>query len=340
MSTARYPVAPARYVGPLGHPSGGIPLRPLSFGEILGGAAGMFRRNPRSILAVSALFVTLQQVLVVAAQLLTRDIPTRIELASGSTQLSTVGSLGAVLGLVASAVVGAVLTGMIVVFVAEDMLGQRLGVGDVWRRVRPRLVALIAVSLLAGVLSVLGLFLLVVPGAILWSAWALTTPAMLLERLGPFQALRRSWRLAWPDILRVFLIRLVAFLLALLILYVIAAPFALVGVLIADSGTATADDQASTLVLAFAVVGSVLGGIIAKPFGAGVLALLYVDRRMRAEGLDVALELQLRQRRRMPSASQGQPGPVDLPPLADAGLGRWSGPVPVSGGPPPAAGTP
>jgi hypothetical protein len=334
------PPGPLRSPDQLGQVSRGVPLRPLSVGEILGGAAGIFRRNPRSVLPVSALLVTLQQLLVVAAQLLTREVPTRIDLASGGAQLSLAGGLGAVVGLFLSSIVGAVLTGMIVVLVAEDALGHRLGVGDVWRRVRPRLAALIGVSLVVGVLSVLGLFLLLVPGAILWSAWALTTPVLLLERSGPIQALRRSWQLAWPDILRVFSIRLVAFLLGLFILYVIAAPFLLIGALIADPGSASGDDQAPLVALAFAVVGSIVGGIIARPFGAGVLALLYVDRRMRAEGLDVALELQLRQRRRPPPATAGQPGRGDLPALSDGGPGRWSEPVPVPGVPSPAAGMP
>jgi hypothetical protein len=293
-----------------------VPLRPLSFGEILGGATGILRRSPRTVVPLCLLLGTLQQVLVLAAQLLTREIPTRVDIASGSVALSLAGGLGAVLGLLLSATVGAVLTGMIVVLTADDMLGRRVGIGELWRRVRPRLAALIGVSLLAGVLSVLALFLLVLPGMLLWSAWALATPALLLERLGPIRALRRSWQLAIPDLLRVFAIRLVAFLLALSILYLIAAPFLIVGALLSDPGGAPADSQAPVVTLALAIVGSIIGGVIARPFGAAVLALLYLDRRMRAEGMDIALQLQLRQQRRGSPTAAGQPVRADLPALA------------------------
>jgi hypothetical protein len=341
------PAAALRSADQFGQAAGAVPLRPLSFGEILGGAADIFRRNPRSILPTAALLVTLQQTLVVAAQLLTRDVPTRVDVANGTAELSLTGGLGALLGLVLSAIVGAVLTGMIVILVAEDMLGQRLDIGELWRRVRPRVAALVGVSLLAGVLSVLALFLLVLPGVILWTAWTLAVPAMLLERLNPVRALRRSWQLAWPDFFRVFFVRLVAFLLGTFVLYVIAAPFLIIGALIANSGSAPADDQAPLVALAFAVAGSIVGGLIAKPFGAAVLVLLYLDRRMRAEGMDVALSLHLRQRRRAPATVAGQPARVDLPALANPGPGSWARPVPgngevapSSGGPPATAGAP
>jgi hypothetical protein len=277
--------------------------------------------------------VTLQQVLLVAMLLLSRDVPSRTDLASGVGQLNLVGGVGAVLGLLVSSVVGAVLTGMVVVLVAEDLLGQRLGLGEVWSRVQARLFAVVGVSLLTTVLAVLGLALLLVPGAILWAGWALSVPALLLERLGPFQAMRRSWQLAWPDVLRVFGIRVLAVLLGLVILYVIATPFSALGAVASDGGGAATEEQASPLLLFLAAVGSILGGIIMRPFVAAVLALLYLDRRMRAEGMDLVLHLQLRQRRQ-PLTWPGQQERSDLPALIDTGAGRIVGPVPATGGPP------
>lgn len=329
------PPAPRRSADQSGHPFGEMPLRPLTAGEILGGASGIFRRHPRSVLGIAALLVTLQEVLAAAIQLLTADIPTSIDLTAGA-QLNLSGGLGALIGLLVSTVVGAVLTGMIVVLTAEDTLGRGLGLGEVWQRVAPRLVALTGLALMVGVLAVLGLFLLLIPGLILWSAWALATPALLLERLGPVRAMRRSWQLAWPDLLRVFAIRFVGVLLSLVILYAIATPFLVIGALIDNSNTGSGD-SAAVWALVFTLIGSILGGIIARPFNAGVVALLYVDRRMRAEGLDVALQLQ--QRRRTPPVATGQPSRADLPALTDLGP-RWAGPAPVGGGLPPAAGAP
>lgn len=333
------PAMPGRPVEQPGAPEGPVALRPLGVGEILGTAAGIFRRNASTVLPTALLLVTLQQVLLVAMLLLSRDVPSRTDLASGVDQLNLIGGLGAILGLLVSSVVGAVLTGMVVVLVAEDLLGQRLGIGEVWNRVQARLLALVGVSLLTTVLSILGLALLLVPGAILWAGWALSVPALLLERLGPIQAMRRSWQLAWPDVLRVFGIRLLAFLLGLVILYVIATPFSALGALASSGGGAAADEQASPLLLFLAAVGSILGGIIMRPFVAAVLALLYLDRRMRAEGMDLVLHLQLRHRRQ-PLFGPGQQQRSDLPALSDPGPGWAGGPVPASGGYPPAVGTP
>ncbi|MEN3362504.1 MAG: hypothetical protein V7637_6486 [Mycobacteriales bacterium] len=333
------PSATGRGAEQSGLPVGLLPLRPLSFGEILGGAGGIFRRSPGPVLAVALLLVTLQQVALVVSVLLLQGVPTDVGFAPGF-DLSAVSGLSAVLGLFVSTLVGAVLTAMIVVLVTEDMLGQRLGLGELWGRVRSRLVAVIAVSLLTTVLSTLGLVLLLVPGAMLWAGWALVVPALMVERLGPIKAMRRSWQLAWPDVLRVFAVRLVGFLFGLFLFYIVALPFELLGFVATDDSGTTADNQGSLLVLMLAAVGSLLGGILMRPFLAAVLALLYLDRRMRAEGMDVVLNLQFRQRRYPPAVPPDQPARSDLPALTDPGLGRWAGPVPVSGGPPPAAGTP
>ena len=42
--------------------------------------------------------------------------------------------------------------------------------------------------------------------------------------------------------------------------------------------------------LVLSAIGTGIASLVVAPFSAGVTALLYVDRRMRAEGLDVALQ--------------------------------------------------
>ncbi len=45
----------------------------------------------------------------------------------------------------------------------------------------------------------------------------------------------------------------------------------------------------STLSLFGSTLGAIVGGTLTAPFTAGVTALLYIDRRMRIEGLDLEL---------------------------------------------------
>jgi hypothetical protein len=58
----------------------------------------------------------------------------------------------------------------------------------------------------------------------------------------------------------------------------------------------------TAVVLTIGVLGSIAAGMITAPFLAGVLALLYLDRRMRAEGLDLVLRWHARASTR-PSAA-------------------------------------
>ena len=48
---------------------------------------------------------------------------------------------------------------------------------------------------LAGLLTLVGLMLLIVPGLILSTLWFVGLPACIVERLGPWTSLRRSWEL-------------------------------------------------------------------------------------------------------------------------------------------------
>lgn len=124
---------------------------------------------------------------------------------------------------------------------------------------------------LFGLLLVLAVFL--VGTALVY----LTVPILLVERLRPVAAVRRSVELVRPQLLRVVGLVLVAVLLLSVIggvLGVVAFPLILVGGRIAQVGTA---------------IVSVLSYVITVPFEANIALLLYVDARVRAEGLDVAV---------------------------------------------------
>src|SRR5262249_50734443 len=60
-----------------------------------------------------------------------------------------------------------------------------------WRRFLP----IIGLSLIAGLLTVLAMFLLIVPGFILYTMWFVGFPVCVVERLGPWRSLRRSQEL-------------------------------------------------------------------------------------------------------------------------------------------------
>ena len=86
---------------------------------------------------------------------------------------------------------------------------------------------------------------------------------------------------------RVLGIRALTFLVASVVANAVAIPFSIAGQVILAGTPSTA-----TLLLgtAIASVGSAIGQIITAPFNAGVIVLLYTDRRMRAEAFDLVLQ--------------------------------------------------
>jgi hypothetical protein len=284
-----------------------IPLRPLGIGDLLDGTFNTIRRNPRATVGLAALLVTLQQVLAVGFQLVTDGLPTLGAFAEQAFSFQTLGGFGGLAGTLLAAVVGAVLTGMLVVVVSDDVIGRQVSASDVWRRIRPRVWALLVAAAIAGILPYLGLIFLVAPGLILWAAWALTTPALVLEGLGPFAALRRSWQLAWPDLVRVWWVRTLSVVVGTLMQLLIAIPFTVAGaiVVVANGAEDDAGSVVTVVVLVLSVLGAIAAGTVTAPFLAGVLALLYLDRRMRAEGLDLVLRRQLRTAGQRPAVGSG-----------------------------------
>lgn len=92
-------------------------------------------------------------------------------------------------GLVGSAV----LTGMLVALVADTQDGRGdAGVKKLAGALRPVLGRLIVVSFVAGVGEVLGLLLVVIPGLILFTTWAVYAPVVVLEHPPGLEALARS----------------------------------------------------------------------------------------------------------------------------------------------------
>ncbi|HEX5591957.1 MAG TPA: hypothetical protein VFX35_01270 [Solirubrobacterales bacterium] len=128
------------------------------------------------------------------------------------------------LGLVVSLAVGTLYQGMVVELV-RDVQDGRLdsSVGDLMRSVLPVLGPLIGAGILAGIGIAAGLFLLIVPGLILLTMWAVIAPVIVVEHRGVFDAFGRSRQLVkdqgWP----VFGTVVVAFLIAILVSVVLVA---------------------------------------------------------------------------------------------------------------------
>jgi hypothetical protein len=119
---------------------------------------------------------------------------------------------------------------------------------------------------------------------LLWGRLALAVPVFVLERQGPGRAIARSWRLVRGAFWRVWGLR------ALVSLIVGAASAALTApIIVLLFGSATRGENASAIVLVLAAITGAVVWMLTQPVVASALTLIYVDRRMRAEGLDLQL---------------------------------------------------
>ena len=314
--------APPPYPGPAAGrpPRGVVPLRPLALGELLDGAVAVIRRCPRPVLAASAAVAAVGAVLQLLVTLSVRGplADASAGTANGSSDaLANLAGAAAVatgLDLLIGIVTGALLTGVVTAVVGRAVFGDETGVRQAWDAVRPRLVPLLIVSLVIAVASygaffgALGLVALValasglaagliavvlvpagaVLAVLLYVRWSLAPAAVVLEKQSVVAALRRSSLLVSRSFWRLLGILLLAALIAGFVGLVLTLPFQLFGLSpLRGFGGGAPDLSGGSLVLS-AVAGALVATVVA-PFSAGVRALLYVDRRMRAEGLDVAL---------------------------------------------------
>jgi len=288
---------PYGYYPPPAPKPGCVPLRPLGVGEILDGSFQVIRRNPKATLGVAVVIAVIQAFFTGLLQLVSLtqldDAQQRIDNGQSVDASTTLGGTLTTLisTLVIAAVLGAFLTGMLTIVITQDVLGVRLTISQVWQRLRGRLPRLLGLSLITGLVPTFGLVLLIVPGVFLWGIWAVAVPAFIVEETGIRNALGRSRRLVSGTFWRVWGIRALGALIVLVITGVADVPFQLIASAVTGQGVfSTSGVGTPYLYVLISSIGAVLTVTATAPIRAGIDALLYVDLRMRKEGLDIALQ--------------------------------------------------
>jgi hypothetical protein len=206
-----------------------------------------------------------------------------------------------------------------VVPVARSILNRPTGFRQMWNLARSRAWALVRLAallmaagllafvLLAGITVALvssmegaGALLLIplVPAFIALFVWIyiklmVAPAAVVIEELGARDGLRRSWSLTRANWWRIFGITLVVSIMVGVIGQVVMIPVSLLptflgGVISPHGGTEQEVAIAIGVGVATAVLGAVIGAV-GYAFQTSVMALIYMDLRMRKDGLDIAL---------------------------------------------------
>ncbi|PRH79597.1 hypothetical protein C6N75_08705 [Streptomyces solincola] len=303
---------------------GVIPLRPLSVGEILDGAVSTLRAHWRTVLAIT---ITVSVIVEIGSILVERYlIPPPPEISPDATpeealnaavdsMQSSLASLGPTVLL--SMISSLFLTALLTTVISRSVLGRPVSLADAWRESRPRLphllgllvvlplvyIAVMVVALLPGLLlsgTAAGIPLIVLGslGGIVALVWlyirfALASSALMLERQGVLESLKRSAKLVRGAWWRTFGIMALAVLLVILVAMIIGIPFGLIALAADGDGFSGLINGSSPdfgwPFLIITGVGSVLASAITYPILSGVPVLLYIDQRIRREALDLEL---------------------------------------------------
>ncbi|MFK5634572.1 MULTISPECIES: hypothetical protein [unclassified Ornithinimicrobium] len=293
------------------HQPGVVPLRPLTVGDIFNGALQTMRRNPQATIGAALVVLV---VLLVPSLLASLAVTRWAGLAVEDQQVAALGING-----LSNALASVALTGMIVYVVSEAVLGDKVDLAETWTAVRGRLPALVGnlllivlLLVLAAAVFVLGvvalalgapaigdgwlvaLVVLATLGLVVALVWAacrvgLAPCAVVLERAGPWRAIRRVWSLtsgwqAW----RIVGITLLAGVLTGIFTTAVQVPVSFVTMGVMGSLSEGLSPVAPAVLVVDHVVQLVVSTLVI-PFTAGVTALLYLDQRIRREGLDLAL---------------------------------------------------
>jgi MFS family permease len=343
-----------------------VPLHPYGFGTILGRSFQALRQNPGVLLGFALCVQAVAYLVVIAVigvvafasfsrlDTLTPGSDEWDAVSAGSIALTVV--VGVVLSL-ASGALGVIIQGIVVTQVSAAVVAEKQTLRTLWRRVRPaawRLIGysfavLLLVALVVGVVggAIVALGFAVLPLAIvlgilvvlaaipLW-VWLSTklvlVPAVLiLEGATIPAAIARSWRLTRRRFWSTFGVIVIISMSFSVLSQIVGVPLQFVAMALGQVFSPTGDPDVGGLIAILVVAGltqvlQILIQCVALIVQSTASALIYVDCRMRHEGLDHDLQTYVERR---------DAGAEDLADPYRAHIGRTVAPMPWAAAPPP-----
>ena len=253
-------------------------LRPLSLGEILDRTFTLYRRNFVLFFGIAAI----PQIFVLAIQLGILLLgPAQKPGTSSPFSFSTSTIVIALITFIAVIVAALFAHGASIYAVSEIYLGRRISIGEALGKVRSNIGFLVGVMLLNGLVIVLCLILLILPGIYMACRLITCIPCALIEEKGPRDSLSRSFSLTKGFAGRGFMIYLVYFVIALIVGMLFSATFSALIL------TATGNLTMVLIWASIAQVGSTFATAITMPVFLISSTIFYYDLRVRKEAFDI-----------------------------------------------------
>jgi hypothetical protein len=255
-------------------------LRPLRVGEVVAAASALYGRNVRTMLAITAAVViplTVIQDVVLASGLSSSTYVRNGTLHTGSGPGSPPAGFAVefVVGLIALLLV----TGALCLCAVDAYIGRPLRARESLRAAARRLAPLLWMAIVYGIVLTVALILFVIPGIWLAVMWAVAIPALMVEGLGGVGALRRSFGLVRHRWWATF----AALVVAVIVLFVVG----LVVGLVLDAIRSGLGTDSVGVWFVFSGLGTVIVDLVGFPFIGALIAVIYIDQRVRKEALDI-----------------------------------------------------
>jgi hypothetical protein len=259
--------------------SGVVPLRPLTVGEVLDAAVGLFRTHARVFLVAGLLLAVAEQAVLYPLRTAASTEPPF--LLPYDDRLAQYWIMLAV-GFGTETAIISLLAGLTSRAAGPALLGERVSGRQLLALRGSRLGAVALIAVAAGVLGLLGALACWVPWIAMYGAVGLIVPTLVIDRTGPFRAMGRGLVLALRGALRACGVRLAG--------YVgwWAVRVALGIGSIALLSLALDDTDPKWLWLSAVIAWSGVNAV-AYPALACLDAVLHLETRMRTEGLDIAV---------------------------------------------------
>jgi len=251
-------------------------FRPMSTGEILDVAFGLYRRHFSTLITLSVLLTGLPLLVFGAIAALT------VTASLNNLGMLFFFMLGFGLGYL---VLAQLSLGASILVVSQGYLGRDLSAGAAIKQTLGRLGLLLLSAILVGLLVGLGSMLFLIPGIILFCGLSLTTPVVMLESpANATDAMGRSWALTKGFRWRMFLVILVGVVLSVVVIVGVNLVIGLA------FGTFSQPAPGATPNLAILLLQQAIqltANMIVAPFPHCILAMAYYDLRIRKEAFDL-----------------------------------------------------
>ena len=301
------------------HKPGAMPLRPLTLGDMYNAAFRIIRFNPKATVGSAVLVASVTMFIpVVISAIFTFTLGAAIDESGEISRDGSVGALasfGSLIGGMILLQIGLIfVTGMVAHVTYAAAIGKRLSLGEAWAATkgkRWKLLGLTAVINLTGLLAFalyVGLWVAVillsssagpiviwgiitVPAFFAGMAWFwvrfyyLPGPALMLEPIGVFDAIRRGYGLSHKQFWRIFGIGVLTAIVTGIAGSMLSTPVSFVG----QIASLAFPEYAVLGLLITQAVSQVISSAFVAPFTSAVASLQYIDQRMRKEAFDVEL---------------------------------------------------